>query len=132
MIHSAQEFKRLRESEDLEEQRISATSEAPLAVWREVLMTFPELKEWVISNKTIQIEILETLASDPDAKGRSAVARKRKINDQIFELLRGDPDEQVRHALINNTKLSNQMKLKINVEDSEWLKNALQQKVANK
>ncbi|WP_406684362.1 hypothetical protein N1F78_01125 [Seonamhaeicola sp. MEBiC1930] len=129
MISSAEEFKRLRTSENLEEQERSASESADIGVWHEVIQKFPELKEWVVHNKTIQIEILEYLASDKDEKVRYAIARKRKINNRIFDMLKSDIDKSVRHALICNTKLTSDLKRNIKTDDSDWLKKALKEKI---
>src|SRR5688572_8266258 len=105
MIRSAEEFIKLRTSESMEEQDRATHDHADLKTWNDIISKYPDYKEWVIHNKTIQIEILEDLTSDPDPKVRSAIARKRKINDKIFRLLSVDKDEGVRYALISNTKL---------------------------
>ena len=128
MIKSAEEFKRLRISENLEGQRLAALESAEITVWYETITKFPELKEWVINNKTIQIEILEFLATDYAVNVRYAVARKRKINQKIFDILKNDPSESVRHALICNTKLPLEIKKKIKLDDSEWLKREFEEK----
>lgn len=122
MKTTAEEFIRLRYSDDLEEQYRAGLETADLKVWLTVIEKYPESKSWVIHNKTIQIEILELLSEDADAKVREAVARKRKINQNIKHRLFNDPDEQVRYALINNPKLSPDELLQIKVEDSDWLK----------
>lgn len=129
MIISAEEFKRLRTSENLEEQRFSAQETAEVSVWFEVIEKFPELKVWVAHNKTIQLEVLEFLAKDQDEKVRSSIARKRKINQKIFDLLKNDRDENVRYALLSNTKLSLDMKKEVKVDDSEWLMKELNEKL---
>ena len=131
MIESAEHFKKLRLSEDLEEQRLSTLDSADIEVWYEVINKYPELREWVVANKTIQIEILEHLATDSDSKVRYAVARKRKINDSIFNLLKSDPDETVRHSLLYNTKLPLEKKRQIKVDDSDWLTHELNLKIKN-
>ncbi|MGV3538396.1 MAG: hypothetical protein ACO1OQ_01210 [Rufibacter sp.] len=129
MIESAEHFKKLRLSENLEEQRLSALDAADTEVWYEVINKYPELKKWVVANKTVQIEILEHLATDPDPKVRYAVARKRKINDSVFNLLKCDPDDTVRHSLLNNTKLPLEKKKQIKVDDSDWLAQELNLKI---
>ena len=131
MIISAQEFKKLRLSDDHNEQLRASTDSASIDVWSEVIALYPDLKEWVAHNKTIQIEILEILATDNDPRVRCVVARKRKINDKIFDLLKNDVDESVRHALICNTKLNLDKKRDIEVNDSEWLRRELQSKLDN-
>jgi hypothetical protein len=129
MIKSSEEFKKLRLSDDLDEQFRASNEFAEIEVWLNVISKYPDLKEWVVHNKSIQIEILEILAKDSDPKVRSCVARKRKINDKIFEILRTDRDETVRYALICNTKLPINLKKEIFVEDSEWLQNQLNEKM---
>ena len=79
MISSAAEFVQLRTSEDREEYGRAANDPASLQVWLEVVRTHPELKVWVAHNKTIQIEILELLSTDPDSEVRVSVAAKRKL-----------------------------------------------------
>lgn len=125
MINSAEEFKNLRLSSDLEEQHRASNESADIKVWQQVITQYEELKEWVVHNKTIQLEILEALAYDSNPSIRYAVARKRKINDKIFDVLKNDTDESVRHALICNTKLSPEKKKNIKTDDSEWLRSAL-------
>lgn len=132
MIHSADEFKRLRESEIQDEYHRAATDKASIEVWNEVLKKHPDLAFWVAENKTIPLEILYTLADNENADVRCMVARKRKLDDIIFEKLKEDIDESVRHALICNTKVSIEKKQRIKTSDSEWLEKELKEKVANK
>jgi hypothetical protein len=131
MINSAEEFKRLRESEIQDEYHRAATDEASIKIWKEVLAKYPDLAFWVVQNKTIPFEILYTLADNEDVDVRCMVARKRKIDDIIFNKLKEDIDETVRHALICNTKLSIEKKQQIKTSDSEWLEKELKEKVAN-
>lgn len=121
MIKSADEFKRLRLSEIQSEYDQAARDNASIEVWLDVIQKFPDLKEWVIHNKTIQIEILELLAKDFNPKVRACVANKRKINDLIFNLLKSDVSEDVRSSLLHNTKLSADKKSLIKTDDSTWL-----------
>ena len=131
MIKTAEEFIRLRQSELKEDQERATHEPADLNVWTDVVNKYPEFKTWVIHNKTIQIEILETLAKDKDANVRYDVARKRKINASIFNTLSVDSDENVRHALISNTALTIEQLKKINVANSAWLTNAVDEKIRN-
>jgi hypothetical protein len=125
MITSAKEFIELRE---LNDDRATHDS-ADVKVWFDVIDNYPDYKIWVIHNKAVPIEILEYLALDSDSKIRSAVARKRKINDKIFDLLNADNDESVRFDLISNTKLSIDKLNQIKTDDSEWLKQKLKDKL---
>lgn len=131
MINSAEEFIRLRTSEVPEEYERAANDTAEISTWRELIENHAEFKEWVIHNKTVPIEILETLTSDNDSKIRSAVARKRKINDKIFQALSKDKDENVRYALICNTSLMLDKLKQIETDDSEWLIRQLNARIEN-
>ncbi|MEL6987711.1 MAG: hypothetical protein AAGK97_07740, partial [Bacteroidota bacterium] len=95
-----------------------------------VMQRFPELKEWVVYNKTVPKEILYELCIDSDPKLRVAIAMKRKIDNYIFNLLRNDKDESVRVALLNNTKLSLDQKRKINPNGSDWYKTQFTEKTS--
>lgn len=117
MIESAEEFKRLRESEVADQYTRAAHDEANLDVWEEVLEKYPDLAIWVAQNKTVPVEILETLAVHRDTKVRDMVARKRKIPESLMLTLAKDKDESIRHALVNNGKVT-EMVLKILLTDS--------------
>jgi hypothetical protein len=104
MLRSAEEFVRLRTSDDLAEQRRAASEKASLDIWRDVLKRFPDLKEWVAHNKTVPHEILEELAADPAAGVRCVVASKRKLRPELQSILAADPDASVRHRVACNAK----------------------------
>ena len=104
MIDSAEEFIRLRKSELQEEYNRAAHDEAPMTVWLELVQKHPEMKVWVVHNKTVPLEILEALSLDEDPKVRSSVARKRKASHEIMERLARDTDESVRHGVACNKK----------------------------
>jgi hypothetical protein len=94
-----------------------------------VIEKYPNYKEWVIHNKTVPLEILELLTSDENSTIRSAVARKRKINEKIFETLSRDKDENVRYALMCNTNLTIDQLKQIEIADSDWLTNQLNERI---
>jgi hypothetical protein len=76
MIESAEEFVRLRTSEDPPEYRRAAHEEAPESVWFEVIDQFPDMRFWVAQNKTVPLAVLELLRHDTDPKVRSMVRAK--------------------------------------------------------
>jgi hypothetical protein len=121
MIKSADEFIRLKTSEVEEEYRRATNDTADISTWTEIIEKHSDFKQWVVHNKTVPMEILEILTLDSDPNVRSAVARKRKINDKIFRLLSKDKDENVRYALMSNTKLSKDKLKEIDTTDSNWL-----------
>lgn len=122
MIKNVEEFITLKQSHNIDDQYRASHDTADISVWLEVIKNYPDFKNWVIHNKTIQIEILEILCADTDPNVRSAVARKRKMNYYIFNSLSVDPDENVRYELMCNTKLTLDKIKAINVGDSAWLK----------
>lgn len=131
MINSAEEFKRLRESEVQEEYYRATTDEASIEVWSDVLKKYPDLAFWVAQNKTIPLEVLYTLADNENVDVRCMVARKRKIDNIIFDKLKADINESVRHALMCNTKIPIEKKQQIKTSDSEWLRGYIQKLLSN-
>lgn len=104
MITSAEEFVRLRGSENSEEYLRAAGDQAPLAVWLDVVSRFPEMRAWVAHNRTVPLEVLEVLARDISASVRATVAEKRKLSLELFDLLSRDRDEVVRQRIAYNKK----------------------------
>ena len=104
MIKSAQEFVRLRSSEDPAEYQRAAHDGAPEQVWTEVIRDYPEMKVWVAHNKKVPLEILRVLSDDLDPNVRKAVAAKRKLDQDLFEKLSSDKDEAVRQRIAYNRK----------------------------
>ena len=126
MIHSAEEFKYLRTSDIIEEYNRAAHDEATIEVWFEVIEKYPELKEWVIHNKTIQHEVLEFLVNDVDE------AIRKIMNTKIFDKLAEDPSENVRYSLACNTKNKLSDLQKINSSDSSWLQKEIEEIIKRK
>jgi hypothetical protein len=90
MIKSAQEFVQLRTSTSQKDYLRAANDSAALEVWVEVVKTFPDLKVWVVHNKTVPVAILIDLASDNDPAVRRAVATKNKLPRDLMERLATD------------------------------------------
>ncbi len=102
MIKTAEEFRSLRLSDSPEEYRRASTDYATEDVWTEVIERFPELRIWVVHNKTVPLSILQVLVNDQDPAVRAAVARKRKVPSDILGQLARDPEGQVRLAVARN------------------------------
>ncbi|MFJ9544128.1 hypothetical protein ACIRPX_43965 [Streptomyces sp. NPDC101225] len=96
MIESAEEFIRLRLSDDPDEYNKASTEPASPEVWTEVVQQHPEARFWVAHNKTVPVEILRLLAADPDPRVRYVVATKRKLPPDVLTDLAADPDESIR------------------------------------
>lgn len=121
MITSAEEFIRLRSSHEPAEYRQAAHDTAALAVWQDVIRSYPDYKTWIVHNKSVPLIILQILAQDPSVEVRCSVARKRKImKTEIFDLFVDDANETVRAALINNTNMDLASLLKITPTGSGW------------
>jgi len=77
VIESADEFVRLRTSEEPTEYHRAANEPAAEAIWREIIDRFTQMRFWVAHNKTVPLSILEVLGSDPDERVRSMVRAER-------------------------------------------------------
>lgn len=105
MITSAEEFVRLRTSDDPAEQKKAVWAEAPEGIWLDVIARFPEMRWWVAHNKMVPVSILSALATDADWRVRCAVASKRKLSLELFALLARDEDTSVRHTIACNARV---------------------------
>jgi hypothetical protein len=97
VIDSADEFVRLRTSEDQQEQDRASREQASVGTWLEVIERFPEMKEWVAHNKSVPLEILEILRRDPDERVVWRVRHKRSW-------ARAHPEDSGRVAGLANTR----------------------------
>jgi hypothetical protein len=104
MITSAEEFIRLWTSENPEEYLRAAHEPAPEEVWLTLIDNHPDMRVWVIRNKTVPLSILKRLIDDTDPWVRHAVAMKRKLSVEMFEMLAEDSHESVRKAIACNRK----------------------------
>lgn len=104
MITSAEEFVRLRTSENPDEYLTAAWDEAPLDVWKEVIQKYPDMSFWVAQNKSVPIEILSILATHPEESVRSMVASKNKLPEELQIKLASDPEFFVRQRIAYNKK----------------------------
>lgn len=104
MIESAEEFVRLRFSDDPVEYGRTSSEPAPIEVWMEIVERCPETRFWVAHNKTVPLEILRVLAADADPRVRWMVATKRKLTAEILAQLAADADESVRMAVARHKR----------------------------
>lgn len=103
-VTSAEEWVRLRSSDDMDEQHRAAWAEAPLEMWLEVIDRFPDMREWVALNKYVPSEVLSVLMLDPDPRVRHFVALRRKLTRPQFEWLAKDADSSIRRMIACNPK----------------------------
>lgn len=100
VIESAEEFVRLRISDDPAKYNRAAHDEASESTWREVIERFPDMRFWVAQNKTVPLSVLEILRQDPDDKVRHMVTSKRSW-------ARAHPDDTTRPRGHENTRTTN-------------------------
>ncbi len=126
MIESAEEFVRLRESEDPDEYQRAAHEPASEAVWFEVVERYPEMRKWVAHNKTVPLSVLAVLASDPDSDVRDMVAMKRKVGPELLSRLAGDSHEGVRQSVATNAKTPREILERLANDPDEDIREAAQ------
>ena len=100
VIESAEEFVRLRTSEDPAEYERAAQDEAADRTWRDAIERFPDMRFWVAQNKTVPLSVLEILRHDPDERVRHMVTSKRSW-------ARAHPDDTTRPQGMENTRTAN-------------------------
>lgn len=118
MISSAQEFVNLSSSNDPAQTWRAAHDYASLETWQEVVERHPEYRFAVAHNKAVPLEILQTLACDEDARVRTMVAMRRKLDEETRESLSRDPDEGVRMAVARNKKVN--MRILQSMRNDPW------------
>lgn len=104
MIESAEQFVRLRSSEDKADTDLAVRGEASMDVWEEVIDRYPEMTFWVAQNKTVPIEILERLVEDPSPDVRLMVAMKGKATPSMLRALSTDGNDAVRAAVARHRR----------------------------
>lgn len=105
-ITSVNEFVRLRTSDNPDDY-LRAANECVShdGIWDQLIEDYPDMKIWIVHNKTVSIPVLERLSLDDDPDVREQIARKRKISRLIFERLATDSVDYVRAALAYNAKI---------------------------
>ena len=129
MIWSAEEFVRLRISDRPEEYRRSVLEEASEEVWIDIIQHYPEMKIWVIRNKTIPLSILRLLSNDSDNHVRGEVAMKRKLDNELFEKLAHDEDEAVRAHIACNRKTPIEILILLSTDAKKIVRDAAQKRL---
>ena len=124
MISSADEFIRLRYSDDPSEYRRAANEPAAFEVWLEIIERYPDSREWVAHNKAIPLEVLSLLADDPSSKVRLAVSMKRKLTPELLNHLADDPDESVRLQVVRRRNTPADVLEKLSRDSDEYVANA--------
>ncbi|MEP7220217.1 MAG: hypothetical protein ABI876_14940 [Bacteroidota bacterium] len=107
MIESAEEFVRLRCSEDPDLYTRAAWEEAPEEIWHELLLKYhddPDMRFGIALNKKLPASIIMILAKDDSWRIRYTIAQKRSVDRAVRELLSRDDDEPVRKAVAVNSK----------------------------
>lgn len=105
MITSAEEFLRLRTSQEQRDYSRAATEDvASPGVWWDIISLYPEMRVWVVHNKNVPVNVLRELADSDQEPVRIAVAQKRKCPVDVLLRLAFDDSEGVRHTVATNAK----------------------------
>ena len=126
MIQTAEEFVELRANNDPR----ATHDEAALPVWLEIIEKYPEMREWVVHNKTVPLPILRLLAKDSDPRVRLSIAMKRKCDREIFEVLSRDVDESVRARVAWNRRTPAEILWTLKDDGSPLVREALEGRAA--
>ena len=100
MIETVKQFVALRASDDPVDRERAIKEEASLAVWRDVIADYRDLRVWVVRNETVPSEVLRVLSADPDPEVRAALAVRSLLPAEVQVRLAKDPDYTVRHHLV--------------------------------
>jgi len=104
MIESAEEFVRLRDSEEKAEYDRARLEEAPVPVWSNVIFRYLDYRKWVAHNKTVPFEILEELCNH-EVEVKIFIAMRRRLPNDLFVRLAADPNAVVRQQVAANKKV---------------------------
>lgn len=130
-IHSAKEFVQLRTSSNPDDYQKSAHYFADESVWFDVIKHYPEMKKWVIHNKTVPMSVLELLANDDDGEVRYFLAMKNKLSRKLFEILAKDNDETVRQRLVYNKNIPLDILQQLANDEDEFIKQSAIEKLGD-
>jgi hypothetical protein len=106
LINSAEEFVRLRLSDNQDEYLRAAWDEAPIEVWLDIIDNYPDMRFWVAQNKMVPAEVLEILAEDPSDRVRFMVASKNKLPERLQLKMALDNDSSIRMRIAMNKKVT--------------------------
>lgn len=132
MIKSAEEFVRLRSSDDPAEYHRAAHDSADISVWQDVIARFPEYIRWVVHNKSVPRSILKALAVDPDPDARYWVAMKNCVADELFSLLARDVAGSVRQRVAYNKNVPTDILEQLSKDPDELVAEAANERLAQK
>lgn len=132
MLKTAEEFVRLRTSQDPNLYRRAAQEPASEEVWLDIVRKYPEMRKWVAHNKTVPNSVLQLLAEDPDDDVRWMVAQKRKADTNILEKLARDPSESVRQRVAFNPKTPDSLLNELARDPCEMIAQVARDRLARK
>ena len=129
MITNAEEFLRLRSSNNADEYRRAAYEPAPENVWHDIITRYPEMRSWVAHNKTVSIAVLAILSTDSDPHVRMVVATKRKLTEPLQLRLAHDSDSGVRYQLACNARVTSNILHILATDEELFIRERAQQRL---
>ncbi|MGG1556083.1 hypothetical protein [Paenibacillus ferrarius] len=131
MISSAEEFVRLRLSDNQDEYLRAVWEEAPIEVWLEIIDNYPDMRFCVAQNKMVPSEVLEILAEDPSDRVRFMVASKNKLSELLQLKMALDSDSSVRMRIVMNKKATYSVLIILSEDKSEEIRQKAIEKLAS-
>lgn len=126
-IESAEEFVRLRLSEDPAEYSRSSYDWAEDAVWHDVLDRFPDMARWFVHNKSVPLAILDRLIDAGDPETLRWTMNKRKLSREQFERLARYPDGHIRQSIAGNAKIPQDLLETLQKDPNHWVRRSAYQ-----
>lgn len=102
---SAEEWYRLRSSDNPAERGLAVNMIMPESVWAKVIDLFPESAIWVAQATQVPLATLDRLSVHPDISVREWVATRRKAAP-LLDRMAHDSEPSVRSNVAYNAKVS--------------------------
>ena len=131
MIESAEEFVKLRLSEDPVEYRRAANEEALDSTWLEVIYAYPRMAGWVAHNKTVSELVMRRLSELRDSEVDMQLAMKRRTPPDILWRLAQSENESVRLTVALNPKSPRPVLELLANDEWERIRDVIQKKLVS-
>lgn len=120
-MNNAEIFIRYMNSDNIEDQSIARNLPLSVDECHRIIESHPDLKQWVVLNKKVPVQILDELSRDGDENIRHWVACKNSITPEIAQRFLSDPSPMVRIRLLYNKKVPIPIKMLLLEDEDEWV-----------
>ena len=129
MIDSAEEFIRLRQSDEPADYCRATDDTATESVWLDLIERYPEMREWVALNKKLPESVLWRLVRDQNPRVRWEVANRHQLTAEMFAELAKDSDEGVRARVCWNKRAPQQVVKQLALDASRLVAEAASHRI---